>query len=235
MKRKFFILSITSATIVLIYFSEIFDLFFTDLFYQNGFNLRNNFLIQGIDAYMEYAVCLLYATVLGLWIFPRLMLPYFLQNKLSFITNKISVGTNQIIYLSLCFFGWCITLPYSFKIFFHRARPYQTNIYGGECSFTDAFEKSACQIGDSFISGHTSFALWLFALALILPSKFRGVCTFVAFSIVSIVAVTRVIGGYHYLTDVYFALLLVSGGILMTYRKIFMPENILNKYKIATL
>lgn len=235
MKHKFFILSLFSASVILIYFSDTLDLFFTDLFYQNGFNLRNNFLIQGIDAYMEYAVCLLYATVFGLWILPRLGLPFPLKKRLSFITDKISVGTNQIIYLSLCFFGWCITLPYSFKIFFHRARPYQTNIYGGECSFTGAFEKSACQIGDSFISGHTSFALWLFALALILPSKFRKICTFVALFIVLTVATTRVVGGYHYLTDIYFALLLVSSGILITYWEIFIPINTFNKYRIATL
>ena len=221
----FFILFLILASTALVYFSDVLDLFCANLFYQNGFYLKDNFWIEMIDVYMEYVICLLYATVLGLWILPKLNLPYVVQNKLSFITHKISIKTNQIIYLSLCFFGSCIALPYGCKIFFHRARPYQTDIYGGECSFTAAFEKSFCPIGDSFISGHTSFSLWLFALALMLPKKIRTIGVVLALSIVLFVACCRVLGGYHYMTDVSFAFLLVGSSILIIYRKIFVSAS----------
>lgn len=225
----FFILLLILAGTALVYFSDVLDLFCANLFYQNGFYLKDNFWIEMIDLYMEYIICLLYATVLGLWILPKLHLPDVIQNKLSFITHKISIKTNQIIYLSLCFLGASVALPYGCKIFFHRARPYQTDIYGGECSFTAAFEKSFCPIGDSFISGHTSLSLWLFALALILPKKIRMIGVVLALGIVLFVACCRLLGGYHYLTDVAFAFLLVGSCILIIYRKIFVSASAFNQ------
>ena len=90
------------AGTALVYFSDVLDLFCANLFYQNGFYLKDNFWIEMIDLYMEYIICLLYATVLGLWILPKLHLPDVIQNKLSFITHKISNAANSFNYRSLC-------------------------------------------------------------------------------------------------------------------------------------
>ena len=221
MKRTFLLFCLIAASLLLIYASGAVDISGADLFYRSGFYLNGNVLVQAVDTYMEYAICALFAAAAGLWLSQRIRLPEFINRKFGALMQKFPVSNRQMLFLSVCFFGWCIAMPYAFKMFFHRARPYQTNIFGGDCLFSGAFVKSVCPAGDSFISGHTSFAMWLLAPALILPPRFRRAGIAVAIFIALSVASCRLSGGYHYFTDVYFAMLLCGAGICFTYRRLF--------------
>lgn len=106
--------------------------------------------------------------------------------------------------------------------------------FTGDCPFTGAFVKSFCPAGDSFISGHTSFAMWLFALALVMPQRIRIPSLTAAVGIVLTIAASRILGGYHFLTDVYFAMLLTGCGIWATYETMFIAENCTNQPEIGT-
>ena len=209
-----FILLLLSAGLVL--YSSSCDLFLTMLFYDNDFYLQNNAFIKAIDVGSEYFIAALFLLSVGIWCGRWLKLSFFTHPLFSFIDTK------KLLFLGISFFGWCVAFPYVLKMFFHRARPYQTDLFGGECVFSKAFEKSfSCPVGDSFISGHTSFAMWLFALALVMPEKIRKSMTILSLCIVFMVGASRVLGGYHYLTDVFFAVLLVGSGIFVTWKKCF--------------
>lgn len=196
------------------------DLFVTNLFYNHGFYLKNNGLINALDKGSEYLIAGLFGLVCGIWGGRKLKLAGFNYPIFSFLDAK------KMLFLSVSFLGWCVAFPYSFKMFFHRARPYQTDLFGGECLFSQAFERSGeCLIGDSFISGHTSFAMWLLAVALVLPKKMQKTAIVMSLMMVLLVAVSRVLGGYHFFTDVYFAMLLVGCGIFATQKKIFAADG----------
>lgn len=191
------------------------DMFFTALFYDNAFYLKDNIFIKAIDVGSEYFIAALFLLVLGIWSGRKLKLSFFMHPVFDFIDTK------KLLFLGISFFGWCVAFPCSFKMFFHRARPYQTDVFGGECLFSAAFERTfACPAGDSFISGHTSFAMWLFALALIMPERIRKFATVFSLFVVFMVGASRVLGGYHFFTDVYFAVLLVGSGIFATWKNI---------------
>lgn len=223
----FFITASTAVSILLICCSEQCDLFLTGLVYQNGFYLHENLFVDAADTYGEYAICALFAAVCGIFALKQ-KFRTLISNKLNFINAK------TMLFLCISFFGWCTALPYGFKIFFRRARPYQTDIFAGDCTFTNAFVKSFCPTGDSFISGHTSFAMWLFALALVMPQRIRTPSITAAAGIVLTIAASRILGGYHFLTDVYFAILLTGCGIWATYKTMFIAENCANPPETGT-
>jgi membrane-associated phospholipid phosphatase len=208
------------ATAVILYFSQKFDLFFSGLFFDQNFYLQDTSAVYWIDKLGEYLICALYAMILGLWILHKT------NDFHQFFQVKRILSDAKIYFLSVCFFVWCILLPLSFKLFFHRARPLQTDIFNGQCSFSAAFVKSFnCAIGDSFISGHTSLMMWLIALALVTPKKWQKYSFIFAGTIILLVAASRVLGGYHFFSDVYFAIVLVGLGILWTYKTIFLTKQ----------
>lgn len=223
----FFITAGTAASILLIRYSEQCDLFLTGLIYQNGFYLRNTVFVDAADTYGEYAICALFAAVCGIFALKQ-KFRTLISNKLNFINAK------TMLFLCISFFGWCTALPYGFKIFFRRARPYQTDFFAGDFPFTGAFVRSFCPAGDSFISGHTSFVMWLFALALVMPQRIRIPSLTAAGGIVLTIAASRILGGYHFLTDVYFAMLLTGCGIWATYETMFIAENCTNQPETGT-
>lgn len=227
---SFLLMSAFLISLGLIVFGKRCDLFVTSLFYDyQGFYFKNNVIVDSVDKYIEYVACILYAFCVGVWLLRRVGVSVKVLEKFNFI------DTVKVCFLSVCFFGWCVAFPYAFKIFFHRPRPYQTDVFGGEFCFVRAFEKSSYNIGDSFISGHTSIAMWLVSLALILPEKIRKVFCFFALTVVCLVAVGRVLGGYHYLTDVYFAMLLVGSCIWLTYQKMLGAENYINGRVVSAM
>lgn len=193
------------------------DLFFASLFYRDGFYLKGNGFVKLVDAGTGYFISVVFLSVFIVRV----------RNKFNLFTLPAFdfINAKSFRFLTVSFFGWCLAFPYSLKMFFHRARPFQTVLFGGECAFGKAFEKSSCHAGDSFISGHTSFAMWLTALALIAPEKIRKPLILCSLFIVFAVGAGRVMGGYHFFTDVYFAVLSVGSGIFITRKKMAVNET----------
>ena len=59
--------------------------------------------------------------------------------------------------------------------------------------------------------------MWLFALALVMPQRIRTPSITAAVGIVLTIAASRILGGYHFLTDVYFAILLTGLSLIHSY------------------
>ena len=90
-----------------------------------------------------------------------------------------------------------------FKSLWGRARPYDTNIFGGDMPFTPAgMLSSNCEQNCSFVSGEAAGAGWILCLALLLPPRLRPflVPPLLVASIAT--PALRITFGAHYLSDV---------------------------------
>lgn len=110
------------------------------------------------------------------------------------------------------------------KNYWGRARPANINEFGGTADFTPALmPANECAKNCSFVSGETSgavaFAVGVWVLSdrvknFQLRQGLRGIAIFVAV----VAAILRVAQGRHFLSDVVFAALIVSGlGLLFEY------------------
>lgn len=84
-----------------------------------------------------------------------------------------------------------------------RARPSQVVEFGGENQFTPAFVYSgACETNCSFVSGHASMGFYFIALGWLMRSR-RWF--WIGLGIGSLVGLTRIVQGGHFLSDTVFA------------------------------
>ena len=98
------------------------------------------------------------------------------------------------------------------KTFSGRARPRDVTIFYGEHPFSPAlWPADACERNCSFVSGHAALAFWITAFAFILPGPYRlpvlvgGIC------LGTLMGLARMAEGAHFLSDVFFAGLIVVG------------------------
>jgi lipid A 4'-phosphatase len=99
------------------------------------------------------------------------------------------------------------------KAHWGRARPYQTQLFGGTHLFTPAGEIAhQCLRNCSFVSGHAALGFGLVAFALLLaPGRRRVVAQAAALAFGALVGFGRIAEGGHFLSDVVDAGLLVYG------------------------
>jgi lipid A 4'-phosphatase len=100
-----------------------------------------------------------------------------------------------------------------FKDHWGRARPAQTEMFGGAHRFTPApLPAAECDRNCGFVSGHAALAFSLVALAFLAPAgrpRRLGVVTAMGFG--ALVGLGRIAQGAHFLSDVVYAGLLVYG------------------------
>lgn len=103
-----------------------------------------------------------------------------------------------------------------FKSFFGRARPADVAEFGGENTFTSAFELAdQCQSNCSFVSGEgssaTAFFISILALSPFVTNKpAKYLLLTLGFVAALIAATLRVMKGRHFLSDTVFSVLFVS-------------------------
>ncbi|WGM45379.1 hypothetical protein KOAAANKH_00241 [Brevundimonas sp. NIBR10] len=85
-----------------------------------------------------------------------------------------------------------------------RARPIQTDLFGGDAAFTEVWRISdACRDNCSFVSGEASSATWMVcAVLLMTPKPWRLAAVSVACVYGAALSLNRVAFGGHYLSDV---------------------------------
>lgn len=89
-----------------------------------------------------------------------------------------------------------------FKAHSGRARPHQTDLFGGDGAFTPAWVfTDQCASNCSFVSGEVASAAWLFTAAVIAPRPYRAPIAVLAALLTLAVAMSRMAYGGHYLSD----------------------------------
>ena len=109
-----------------------------------------------------------------------------------------------------------------------RARPVQTEMFGGAHRFTPApLPAAACDRNCGFVSGHAALAFSLIALAFLLPSgrpRRLGIAAALGFG--ALVGLGRIAQGAHFLSDVVYAGLLVYGTTFLLHRWIVVCDGL---------
>ena len=109
-----------------------------------------------------------------------------------------------------------------------RARPVQTEMFGGAHRFTPApLPAAECDRNCGFVSGHAALAFSLIALAFLLPSgrpRRLGIAAALGFG--ALVGLGRIAQGAHFLSDVVYAGLLVYGTTFLLHRWIVVCDGL---------
>ncbi len=93
-----------------------------------------------------------------------------------------------------------------FKNFWGRPRPEAVDLFGGASPYVPVWRLSdACHLNCSFVSGEASAAIWLTALTLIVPPRWRIPTLMVTAGFAVIVSLNRIAFGGHFISDVVIA------------------------------
>ncbi|WP_319412373.1 phosphatase PAP2 family protein [uncultured Cohaesibacter sp.] len=105
------------------------------------------------------------------------------------------------------------------KAHWGRARPIQTDLFGGEEAYTPVWVISNhCQSNCSFVSGEASIAFWLVGLLLLLPIGWRRGGLLVLASLAILISLNRIAFGGHYLSDILLAWALTGWIMLIVWQ-----------------
>jgi membrane-associated PAP2 superfamily phosphatase len=171
------------------------DLWFSDLFYRakGGFWLRRNdalgFLRASNDVLIAAVVVVLIASV---------------AVKLARPDRPSPVPPNIVVFLlSTLVLGPLLLVNVILKNSWGRPRPVEVDLFGGEAPYVEVWRITDwCADNCSFVSGEASSAIWLVAVALVLPKSVRAPATVVAIAYALLLSLNRIAFGGHFLSDV---------------------------------
>ena len=200
------------ASLALFWFVPGVDLFVSGLFYdpQHGFVLATwppLRALQGSVRWVTWAI-LVIAAVAAVWLrLTRRPIWRFDRNALLFLVAALAIGPGILVNTVL-------------KDHWGRARPYQTETFGGSQQFTPApLPADQCSRNCSFVSGHAATGFVLVAFAFLMPAgRLRNVVLGAAIGFGALVGLARIASGHHFLSDVVDAGLLVIGTTWLLHR-----------------
>ena len=103
-----------------------------------------------------------------------------------------------------------------------RPRPAEVTQFGGHLDFTPWWNPfGQCDGNCSFVSGEESVAVWLVALALVLPARYRGAALAIAVLHCALMGLDRMAMGGHFASDVLFAVVFNALSIWAIYCAVF--------------
>ena len=110
-----------------------------------------------------------------------------------------------------------ILVNWVFKDHWGRPRPVSIDAFSGSHAFLPAWHMSdACTSNCSFVSGEASSAIWLIALAVLVPLVWRPLTVRILAVLALILSLNRIAAGGHFLSDVllawWFTLLVMAVG-----------------------
>ena len=107
-----------------------------------------------------------------------------------------------------------------------RARPHQTDSFGGTRQFTPApLPAAQCERNCAFVSGHTALAFSLVGFALLLPvGRSRRLAIAACCGFGALVGIGRIAAGAHFLSDVAYAGLIVVATSWLLHRAIVVRD-----------
>ena len=179
------------------------DLWFSDLFHRakGGFWLRRN---DALGFFRRTNDVLLAVIVVGLLasIAVKLARPH----------RPGPVAPSVTLFLlSTLVLGPLLLVNVILKNTWGRPRPIEVDAFGGESPYVEVWRVTDwCADNCSFVSGEASSAIWLVAVALVLPRGVRLPATLVAIVYAVLLSLNRIAFGGHFLSDV-----LISFGLTL--------------------
>lgn len=210
------IVALLAATLVLslvfLAFPSI-DLWATSLFYRPGSGFPAGDLAL-LEALRNLATAQLWAIVLALLAAlaiklarPREPAPI-PPRAILFLLTTLAVAPGLIVNLWL-------------KNAWGRPRPFAVEAFGGSAPYVPVWEISDyCVRNCSFVSGEASSAIWLVAVALVLPVGWRRSLLWPILAWATLLSMSRVAFGHHFLSDVLLAWTITLLLIAVAYRAI---------------
>jgi membrane-associated PAP2 superfamily phosphatase len=175
------------------------DLWFSGLFHDSAtgfFPMSRLGAFTGLRAFGEMLVWLTVLALLGSLLI-KLALPgsrsLIPPRAVLFLVSTLAVGPGLIVNVI-------------FKNNWGRPRPVSVEAFGGEAPFVGVWQFSDyCSRNCSFVSGEASVAIWLLAVAIVLPLPWRRWAIRAALVLVILLSFNRVAFGGHFLSDVLLA------------------------------
>lgn len=114
------------------------------------------------------------------------------------------IPPNTIVFLlSALILGPLLLVNVVLKDNWGRPRPIQVDLFGGDAPYVEVWRITDwCDRNCSFVSGEASSAIWLVAVALVLPKAVRVPAAIVAIVYALLLSLNRIAFGGHFLSDV---------------------------------
>lgn len=158
----------------------------------------------------RFVVVALVLAVLGKLLLPKLMRAVS-SRRLLFLVTSLALGPGIVVNTLL-------------KDHWGRPRPRQIVEFGGSMPFFPAWVPGGgCGTNCSFPSGEASSAMWLVALALLVPPRWRGAALATAVGWALAISLNRMAFGGHFLSDVVIGWGLVVT-IVLVCRRVFVEK-----------
>jgi hypothetical protein len=120
------------------------------------------------------------------------------------------------------------------KDHWHRPRPYSVDLFGGHLPYVDVWRISDfCSANCSFVSGESSSAIWLLAVAAVVPLAHRRPAIIAAVILTALLSLNRVAFGAHFISDVVIAWGLMATMMALCYRAILVRPAPLLDFGVA--
>jgi len=215
MQKKLWITSIILALIT-IAFSEL-DIVISKLFYMPsaGFYMRDEDWSIFIKEKMYLIDSCVLTMIVGFWIGGKI-------NKESCFAIK-----NRSLLFLFSSYAVVMSVGGIMKELWKRPRPRHLEVFGGTEDFFAPFVITTgfgTNGGHSFPSCHTLAAVWLLAVALLLPKPIRKIGIFAVICFTLVVIFARVSGGHHFLSDTIFSCL-IAVPIIVAMKEKICKEN----------
>lgn len=188
------LLLVAAASAVFLVFPGI-DLWFSDLFYRakGGFWLRRNDALGFFRAINDVVIAAVMVVLIASVVV-----------KLARPERPSPVPPNTVVFLiSTLVLGPLLLVNVILKNNWGRPRPVEVDLFGGDAPYVEVWRITDwCEYNCSFVAGEASSAIWLVAVALVLPKSVRRLATVVAIVYALLLSLNRIAFGGHFLSDV---------------------------------
>lgn len=204
---------IVVTSVVFLLFPRI-DLWFSDLFYESG----NGFPMGRLRAFIALRNLgngLTWLTAVGL------VLVLLVKLAVPWRTSLVSPRDTLFI-LSTLALGPGLVVNLIFKNHWGRPRPTAVGYFHGDQPFVGVWQISdGCTSNCSFVSGEASSAIWLLALVVLLPPRWRGLAVKALVGLAVLMSLNRIAMGGHFLSDVLLSWWMTLAVMAIAYRVLY--------------
>ncbi len=207
------LLAVAATSAIFLAFPGI-DPWFSELFYRSrgGFWLRRSDVLGLFRATNDILIAVIVAALVASVVI-RIARP----DRQSLVPPAVT-----LFLVSTLVLGPLLLVNVLLKEHWGRPRPVQVDLFGGDAPYVEVWRITDWCAGNcSFVSGEASSAIWLVAVALVLPQAVRRPAVVVAALYALLLSLNRIAFGGHFLSDVLISFGLTLLLIAVCYRVIF--------------